>query len=155
MIDTSFVAVIHIRKLNIKSQGYGRDNYEAMKTALLNVIEQMLSDEQFINPIKDSLKIFLMKKINETPKSNMKNINKILNEINEGELNNSEGNFNYKVTPELRFSIFSIRDQAYLSKLDESIKEKGLIINELEKMIIDMMNYNKVMIKYIKIIFRK
>jgi hypothetical protein len=43
----------------LKASGYGRNIYEALKTALFNIIEQLLQVEKFVNPIKDSLKIFL------------------------------------------------------------------------------------------------
>jgi hypothetical protein len=57
-----------LSKQNIKNSGFGRNEYEALKTALLNLIEDLLQNEKFIIPIKESLKIFL--KCIKGPKSN-------------------------------------------------------------------------------------
>lgn len=61
-LKSSFVANITILDQNFKNsfmQGFGRNEFEALLTALLNFIELLLQEEKFINAIKESLKIFL------------------------------------------------------------------------------------------------
>lgn len=61
-LKSSFVANITISDHNFKNsfmQGFGRNEFEALLTALLNFIELLLQEEKFINAIKESLKIFL------------------------------------------------------------------------------------------------
>jgi len=44
---------------NTITQGFGRNEFEALRTALLNFIEFLLQEEKYIDEIKESLKIFL------------------------------------------------------------------------------------------------
>jgi len=129
---------------------------------LFNLIEDLLQNEKFINPIKESLKIFL-RSIKE-PK-NKENIS--------GFVNHKQSNNNYKllitnfkenenvlyksesdiiISNEISFNIFSEKDLhlSDLLKIKESLKEKDLIIYELEKLILDIMNYNKVGLIFMK-----
>ena len=160
----SFYANINLNKQNIKNSGYGRNEYEALKTALLNLIEDLLQNEKFINPIKESLKIFL-KNIKD-PKSNKENViaavnTKYIKNIAELEMSfntnnesqkkivddviNEKSKSGFKVVNELNFNIISNQENQFnTSKFRELIKEKYLIILELEKLILDLMNYNKV-----------
>ena len=189
IIIISFVANIDIPELKLKNSGFGRSEYEALKTGLYNIIEHLLQDEKYVDPIKETLKIFLKHgmssgKEQKTNKENVfeKNItnewlntynpnpnnriplssinnsdlkkngrnklicrdkeNDILDDIkmDEGNALISDGN-NLYVVSESNFQINSSFD---FKKYNENSKEKDLIILELEKLIIDMMIYNKV-----------
>jgi len=49
---------------NTVTQGYGRNQFEALRTALVNFIDFLMQEEKFVNEIKESLKIFLKMVIN-------------------------------------------------------------------------------------------
>lgn len=130
------------------------------------MIEHLLEDEKFVNPIKDSLKIFLknMKdpkykrekgKIDNTFEKNLDSNRKEIMEENEKFKHQSQHVSGYIIVKEDSFHVLSkIENSEEVFKLKENIKEKELIIFELEKLILDIMSYNKVGEKYF-IIFRK
>jgi hypothetical protein len=132
----SFVCNLIMPQLNFKHSGFGRNEYEALKTALINLFEICLQDEKLIIPIKESLKIFLRNnKENRTDKVNFKNKPK----DDPGTCN--KAGVCLQVSKEINFDIIN-RGSAY----NEIFKENQLILLELEKLIIDMMGYNKVIV---------
>lgn len=175
----SFVANISLRNLSFKNSGFGRNQYEALKTALLNLIEDLLQDEKFVEPIKESLKIFLknmkepgnrlnnkennvaltygLESNNNIKKDNddmdnrevKKNLTEIFNKNkNESKTEDLNG---LSIVNESSFNIVSCKvnlsnlpSSINLDKIKEAVREKDLIILELEKLILDIMSYNKV-----------
>lgn len=120
----SFVANINMEKMNIKNSGFGRNQYEALKTALFNLIEDLLQNEKFIDPIKESLKIFLKNIKEPKNKENMSaskyirnleadanqcNTNINLSEVKKKleEALNKEENKGYCIVKELSLNILS------------------------------------------------
>ncbi len=107
-----------------------------------------------MNPIKDSLKIFL-RNIKD-PKFKREKLKEsgldTKNEIKKEDENNDKQNedkcetiFGMKIVKLDSFNIISKKEsKEEIFKLIENVKEKELIILELEKLILDIMNYNKV-----------
>jgi hypothetical protein len=111
----------------MKNSGFGMNKYEAMKNSLYNLIETLLQIDKFINPIKESLKVFLKK----TEKPNITRTKEIKQDISDGK---------YIITNEDNFMIES----------NNKTGEKDLIIIEFEKLVIDILTYNKVIIFHLK-----
>lgn len=160
--------MINLTELKIKNEGFGRTEYDALKTALMNLFEQLCENEKFVYPIKESLKIFI-RKINDKKESEkIDNIFKfkkdfkskstspqkeiIVQNIFEKNQENKIDNFTInkkglKISKGESFNIIPKNtNYSTLEKLREDLKEKDLIILELEKLVIDMMNQNKVKI---------
>ncbi len=132
---SSFSANIKISESTIKSCGFGRSEYEAIKTAIFNLVEQLLLDEKFLNPIKESLKVFVKPTTKiEIPEEKIINNNEIFT--------NSVSLGNFHIVKSESFVITGKNN--FLETWIEIVKEKNLIILELEKLILDIMNYNKV-----------
>jgi hypothetical protein len=145
----------------MKNSGFGRNEYEALKTAIFNLIEHLLEDEKFINPIKESLKIFLRNIKDPNYNRENKNVNKsskysnskyakitetddIIPSNSDLESNSNQDIIGYSIIKTEAFNLLSKKENYDLHNIKESIKEKDLIIIELEKLVIDIMNYNKV-----------
>ena len=79
---------------NFKNSGYGRTKYEALSNALINLVESILGSEKYIDPIKESLKIFL--KHNKYYANNSGNSNN--NKTNKNGNNNNNNNINSNPT---------------------------------------------------------
>jgi hypothetical protein len=140
----SYVCNLLIPQLNSRQTGFGRNENEALKTALINLFETCLQDEKLLIPIKDSLKIFLRNNkenfdiINykhlphkESKEESTKNV--FLNECKQ-----------LQISQEINFSI-----NYGQNKFKEILKENHLILLELDKLILDMMEYNKVILQII------
>ena len=59
----SYVAIVDIisdtKLKNNVLQGYGRNSFDAVRTAILNLVELLIQDEKYVDNIKESLKIFM------------------------------------------------------------------------------------------------
>ena len=59
----SFAATVEIiSDKNLKNhilKGYGRNGFDAVRTAILNLVDLLLQDEKYVDNIKESLKIFM------------------------------------------------------------------------------------------------
>lgn len=119
-----------VNNSKIKNFGYGRNEKEAIKTSLFNLVDQLLEEEKFFKPIKESLKIF----------NQPQQIKKLDISENTGHLNSSFSNF--QIINEN--TIFIPSEKEYSNNFKEILEEKNLIIIELEKLVVDIMSYNKV-----------
>ena len=107
-----------------------------------------------MNPIKDSLKIFLrnikdpkfkrekLKDAGLDSKNEIKKEDENKDKENEDKCETTTG---MKIIKIDSFNLISKKEsKEEIFKLRENVKEKELIILELEKLILDIMNYNKV-----------
>ncbi len=143
---------------NKKISGFGRTKFEAYRCCLINLIELLLESEEYIESIKEFMKI-LVKKSKSNNNNDMNNRRKksthpteiILNDNDDYEdkilvsmLTNDK---NLVISHENVFSIYG--DYSNFFETEEFLRfkneyqEKTLIINELEKMVYDMMDQIK------------
>lgn len=157
-----FVCDLNIKKyknqINKKISGFGRTKFEAYKCCLINLIELLLESEEYIDSIKELMKILVKKsQVNSTNESSNKRrkftypTEIILNDNDDYEdkilvsmLTNDK---NLIISHENVFSIYG--EYSNFFETDEFLRfkneyqEKTLIINELEKMVYDMMDQIK------------
>jgi hypothetical protein len=162
IIHFSFVANVNLSRNKSKNSGFGRCEYEALKNALLNLLEHLLDDEHYLNTVKECMKVFIS--IKSTLKrdviSYLNSIQMRKNIFSDKEEKNSIRNKADKaatavlsVNHETSFEITRKNNTSNkeLERINESIKEKDLIIIEMEKLIIDMVNYNKKIIDLLEL----
>lgn len=139
-----------------KISGFGRTEYEAIRTSLINLVDQLLLEERYFNPIRDSIKVFIA---NDGSKSKAKN----------KKSNNTSSPSYQVIQTDNRNSIIDTNDNHVDTKLasqsitipvldreisfellgtqlsfKEIIKEKDLILKEMHNLIMDIMSYSKV-----------
>ena len=144
--------------------GFGRTKFEALSNCFFNVVESLLQNEDLIDPIKESLKILssnktsVIKKEKESLTSNYKRKknNSQPTEIITNDHEDLEtkalvsmlmGDKQLVITHEEIFSYYgdtnTIFDSEEFVSFKQEYQEKTLIIVELEKMVLDLMNQIK------------
>lgn len=169
----------------IKLCGFGRSKYEALSNAFINTIDNLLDRDQYVDPVKDSLKLLCQNNSKEPlptinfSKMKIQSNNQITNNTNSAQFNldtktrfkrkNKSSNFrpNEIITNDNEesetkalvsmltndkqlilcheevFSVYgefqSVFDTEEFANFKSEYQEKTLIIYELEKMVLDMM----------------
>lgn len=139
----------------MKNSGFGRCEYEALKNALFNLIEHLLDDEHYLNTIKECMKVFMIN-IKNTIKKRDKSI--YLSDLQRRKTPEEYCSATDKpaiavltINNETSFEITSKNNNIELVRINESMKEKDLIIIEMEKLIIDLISYNKKIIDILEV----
>lgn len=143
-----FGSNIIIPHMTHKISGFGRTEYEAVKTSIINLIDQLLQEERYLNPIRDSIKVFIANDGSKGSRPKIKKTNSNYQVI-KPDLNLNTNNANSKMPVQSKMPVFVKEISFELPGVNFSykdiIKEKDLILKEMEKLVIDIMSYsNKV-----------